>query len=69
MILFFTNFFLAVLFTVLAVDEIKCKWDRRTGVVMFYLMIASMCWFSCVISIMIIDAEPTKTVVDKFLLI
>ena len=67
MILFFTNFFLAVLFIVLAVDEIKR--NCRTGVVMFYLMIAGMCWFSCVYSIIMIDVEPTKAVVDKFLLV
>jgi hypothetical protein len=67
MILFFTNFFFAVLFTVLAVDEIK--WHCRTGVVMFYLMIAGMSWYSCVVSIVILDAEPAKATVEKFLTI
>lgn len=67
MMLFFTNFFFAILFTVLAFDA--SKWTGRTGAVMFYLMIASMCWFSCVYTIMTHDSEPVKAVVDKFLLV
>jgi hypothetical protein len=65
MILFFTNFFFAVLFTVLAVDELRGK--GRTGAVMFYLMIAGMSWFSCAVAVMAIDAEPVA--VQKFLAI
>lgn len=65
--LFFTNFFFAILFTVLAFDA--SKWTGRTGAVIFYLVIACMCWFSCVYSIMNHDSEPVKPVIDKFLLI
>ena len=65
MILFFTNFFFAVLFTLLAVDEIRGK--GRTGAVLFYLMIAGMSWYSCAATVMAIDAEPVA--VQKFLAI
>ena len=67
MMLFFTNFFFAILFTVLAFDA--SKWTGRTGAVIFYLMIAGINWFSCVHSIMTHDSEPVKAVVDKFLLV
>ena len=66
MILFFTNFFFAVLFTVLAVDEIRCK--GPTGAVMFYLMIAGMNWCTCAATVMILDELPVKTA-EKFLAI
>ena len=67
MILFSINFFFAILFTVLAFDA--SKWTGRTGAVIFYLVIAGMCLFSCVYSIMNHDSEPVKPVVNKFLLV
>lgn len=65
--LFFANFFFAVLFTVMAYDA--SKWTGRTGAVIFYLVIAAFNWLACATAVIGAKAEPTKAVVDKFLMI
>jgi hypothetical protein len=64
MILFFTNFLMAVVFIIMAFDQ-----SKNTGQTIWYLAISALNWISCIVILYETASEPVKPVVDKFLLI
>ena len=64
MILFFTNFLMAVVFIIMAFDQ-----SKNTGQTIWYLTISVLNWIACIVILYETAHEPVKPVVDKFLLV